>query len=781
MSRGLVITISYDSSVATAPAGFKTAVAAAVAYFEAAISSPITVTIAVGFGEVAGAAMDGSAAVQSVTNFIDGSYAQVRAALPNAALPATDPTSGGVFSIADAQAKLWRMTPSGGFDGAIGLYNGDVYSYDPSNRAVGGAYDAIGAIEYGISAVLGRVGVLGSSFVNGVPVYTPLDLFRYAAPGQRQLTPGPGFFSLNGTTLLQTYNDPRNGGQAADWDPSLHGDAFTSPYPGSASQITAVDLQELAALGYTTVGASPSVPASITAAHASVVGVGGAVQTVAFDNTANAAMAQTLLTLFSNAEAGGGIVPALAAAAPSVPAGKYGLLQVNVGGLYAIGPGYEALVDNATASATIFGGTLDNEVIVAGSAGLAYSAGRGSGTIILGGGNNLISMNVGAGAQNVVAGGGDDTITALAGNHRIAGGLGRNLILAQGGNDAIASTGDDLISAPSGNATITAGTNAPVVFLGAGASQFNGGAGQATVVVGSAAATLTSAGQDQFWLEAGGGVVSSSSADTVIGGSGSATVNAGAGNDFVFAGSGNMNFVGGSGVSTILGAAAGSSTIAGGAGSMIAIAYGRTTFIDIAGASSGANTVAAFGGSLTVHGGAGSGVFLGGPAGDNVLIAGAGGDATLIGGGNGDLLAAGAAGNVAMQAGGGAETMSALGSNARVNFYTGPGDDLVLLGSGQEQLLVGTGNATIFGAANPSQYAGLQDLLAFTNGNHATVEIDRFTPGLQYISLIGFGAGELAHALATATTAAGSEQFTLSDGTRILFSNVSGITARSFV
>ena len=54
---GLVINISYDTSVARAPSGFRTAVDAAVSYLESIFTNPITLTIAVGYGEIAGVAV----------------------------------------------------------------------------------------------------------------------------------------------------------------------------------------------------------------------------------------------------------------------------------------------------------------------------------------------------------------------------------------------------------------------------------------------------------------------------------------------------------------------------------------------------------------------------------------------------------------------------------------------------------------------------------------------------------------------------------------------------
>ena len=776
---GLVVNVSYDSSVGNAPSGFTTAVAAAVTYIERTFTNPITVNIAVGYNEVDGQTIGAAALGESLNNSVYISYGQLLAALPGDGLPATNPTGNGVFQVSDAEAKALGLSGNGAIvDGYIGLSNAYAFTYDPNNRSVYGEYDAIATIEHEITEVMGRVSGLGQSTYRGQPVYAPLDLFRYASAGSRALSPSTAYFSTNGTALQAQFNDPRNGDDGGDWASSVAGDAFGDGALGVAGQVSATDLAVMQALGYGVAAASvaATVPSSAGPA-ATVTGVNGAVVSIAFGSATLAAMAQTLLTPFSSAEAAGGIVPAFAGAAASVPAGKYGLLEVTAGGQYAIGIGYEALVDNAAAQTTVFGGNMAGQVVVAGTAGLAFNAGTGSGTVIVGGGNNLISVLQGAGAQNIMTGAGDDTISVLTGANTISAGAGNNLILAQGGNDLINSVGTDLINLPTGNTTVNAGTNNPTVFLGAGAAQFNGGNGQATVVVGGAAATLNSAGHDQLWMQAGGGVVHSSLADTIIGGSGAATVNAGAGSDFVFAGSGKMDLIAGSGASTILGAAGGSSTVVGGAGSVIAIAYGATNFIG----GSGAATVAGFGGSVTITGGRGTGVFMAGPGGNSRISAAAGGHATMIGGADGDVLTGNALGGDVFEAGAGAETLNAAGAVGSNKFYGGSGADLITLGSAGDQVLAGSGTETLIGGAG-------SDLFAFANGSHPSVTIENFSAVLNqtqvprdYVSFIGFSAGEATQALSSATVVAGSEQLTLSDGTKILFLGVTGLTNSSFL
>lgn len=731
-----------------APSGFKSAVAAAVFELESIFTNPIVINITVGFGEVNGHAISAWAVGASISNKTRTTYSAIRAALPGRPLPTVDPTNGGAFYVYNAEARAIGIptTVTAEPDGYIGVSNYHTLTVDPNNRAVPNAYDAIGILEHEITEVMGRTSYSGAINGVGMQSYTPFDLFRYQSPGVRQMGAGVAYFSTDGVTMGTLFNDPGTGGDGGDWDRSVNSDAFGAGHLGLAQRISATDIAVMQALGYTT-SARATIPGPGIGLFANFAPSGGVAQTVTADTSADAALVRALL--------------------PSLPAS--GVLQITNGGAYAIGTGNTALVDSASAQVTVFGGSSAGQIVVAGNGGLAFNAGSGQGTVLAAGGNNLISVLEGAGTQHITTGDGDDTISALAGANTIIAGAGRNLILAQGGNNLISSRGDDLISTPNGNPTISAGTNAPMIYLGSGAAEFNGGAGNATVVVGIGTATLTSAGSGQFWMQAGGGVVNSSFADTIIGGAGATTVNAGAANDFVFAGPGRLGFFGGSGVSTILGSTSGSASITGGSGSVIDIAYGSTTFVGGAGAA----TVAAFGGSVTISGGTGTGVYQGGPNGANRMTAGSG-RATLIGGGDGDILTAGSGGGTVLQAGMGAETLTASGSTGSNKFYGGSGANWMVLGDGGDQVLAGTGSETIIGG-------GGQDLFAFAIGQHPAVVIQNFTKGTDYVSFLGFATGEAGRALASATTVAGSERLTLSDGTQIQFLGVTNLTLANFL
>ena len=499
-----------------------------------------------------------------------------------------------------------------------------------------------------------------------------------------------------------------------------------------------------------------------------VAGYAGSVQTLLYSSQSSPAWsaATVVLPLVSGSVDGGSLVPALPGDTPTIAAGSAGLLQVGQGGQYAVPTGFSAVIDTASTSATVFGGSSAGQLVVAGSSGLTFNAGQGAGTVIAGDGNNYVSILRGAGPQSVATGSGDDTVVATFGNNMVQTGAGSNLILAQGGNDSIVSAGGDLISCPDGNAAITlsgpaslqfpTGVQYRTVLLGRGASQVQDTSGvgliRSVIVVGSGASTISSATTDQIWMQAGGGLVQSTgyvgtilltdssvasatvtgySADTVIGGTGAITVNAIQANDFVFAGPGALQFTASLGASTILGNAQGIASITGGAGSVIAIAYGQTSFTG----GSGAATVAAFGGSVTINGGAGTGLFVSATTGNNRITAGTG-NTTIYGGGAGDVLAAGSVGGGILVAGSGAET------------------------------LVGGAGA---------------DLFAAIQGKIGTLTVQNFTKGQDFFTLTGFATTEASNALSSSTLIAGSQQLTLSDGTKILFVGVTGLGASSFI
>jgi hypothetical protein len=261
---GLQIDLVWDSSVTSAPSGFKSAAIAAATKYTTDFSNPKTITIDVGYGEVGGSALYSGNLAQSRFYGMYESYSTVRSGLladassstyqaqADSTLGATDPTHGGKFFVTTAEAKGMGLASGTGVDGMIGLSSRYSFDYNaPATPVASGQYDAIGAFAHEISEVMGRFGSVGKQL--GANVYTPLDLFRYTSSGVRDLTVGPSspYFSINGgATNLGTYNNPATGGDASDWVRTLVGDSYGSGYAGHTAAVSATDLVENSVLGY---------------------------------------------------------------------------------------------------------------------------------------------------------------------------------------------------------------------------------------------------------------------------------------------------------------------------------------------------------------------------------------------------------------------------------------------------------------------------------------------------------------------------------------------------
>jgi hypothetical protein len=263
---GLNIQINWDSSVASAPAPFITDVEQVANFFASALQgsrhSLITIPIDVGYGEINGSKIGGSALGESETNLQQVSYSQLTSAYANydaAAgtdlsenFPSTQPN--GKFYVSDAEAQaLGIITTTPTVDGYVGFSSqSNIFDYSTSGTVPSSQYDFVGTVAHEISEVLGRI-FLGSKSISAY------DFFHYSSSGVHDFAAnGGGYFSIDrGNTDLANFN-MAHGGDGADWGAGgtsiSGGSAFDSfnafGTPGQFSPVTQTDLTVLQALGF---------------------------------------------------------------------------------------------------------------------------------------------------------------------------------------------------------------------------------------------------------------------------------------------------------------------------------------------------------------------------------------------------------------------------------------------------------------------------------------------------------------------------------------------------
>jgi hypothetical protein len=251
------INLEWDPNAQAAPQSFRDAVQAAANVLDAAIHDPITVNVAVGYGEYD----DGGPKFTQLTQFSLGgvnaevliSYSLLRAALANDetsstdvqainALPDTAALEGQTdFFIASAQAKALGAMPanSTAIDGYAGF---------PTS------FTGTGLTDAAIVELVHAMGLLSGG--NGA-----LSLLQFTSPGNRLLTSNvatapSAYFSVDGgNTNLANYD--------VGFDETLFTNVNHDPLSIPNNEVTALsplDLTELSAIGFDDTS-TPSLPA----------------------------------------------------------------------------------------------------------------------------------------------------------------------------------------------------------------------------------------------------------------------------------------------------------------------------------------------------------------------------------------------------------------------------------------------------------------------------------------------------------------------------------------
>jgi hypothetical protein len=265
------IDIVWDSSVSSAPAGFTTAVTAAVQYLESLISNPVTINIDVGYGEIAGSALGGDALGESEYYLTSVSYSQLVAALKAdatsatdasmlASLPASSPVSG-TYWITTAQAKALGLASATGSatDGFVGFSSTLPFTYNDAAGVAAGTYDLNGVVLHELTETMGRMLLTGSTIGSTPNSYSLLDLAHYSAAGTRDFAASvAGYLSVDGgATNLANFNTV-SGGDAGDWAASAGNDSFDAfSNSGVINGISSADQAALDAIGWNLAGAPP--------------------------------------------------------------------------------------------------------------------------------------------------------------------------------------------------------------------------------------------------------------------------------------------------------------------------------------------------------------------------------------------------------------------------------------------------------------------------------------------------------------------------------------------
>jgi hypothetical protein len=241
------INLVYEASAQNAPANFFSGLNTAVQILDASITTPITVNIQVGYGDINGSSLPGTFSEGGPATYSQYfSYSQLKAILANYAnsptsvaalgsLPNSDPTSSSPtsrfgFLLSAAQEEAFGMLPADGtaIDGNVGF--GINYS------------DYVGVALHEITHALGRLGNY-SNYGD-----TILNLYRFSSPGVLNFSTTASYFSIDGgETNLANFD-------STDVDPFDWASGVVDPFSisGGSDTLSSADITLLNAIGFDT-------------------------------------------------------------------------------------------------------------------------------------------------------------------------------------------------------------------------------------------------------------------------------------------------------------------------------------------------------------------------------------------------------------------------------------------------------------------------------------------------------------------------------------------------
>jgi Ca2+-binding RTX toxin-like protein len=389
-------------------------------------------------------------------------------------------------------------------------------------------------------------------------------------------------------------------------------------------------------------------------------------------------------------------------------------------------------VDAGVGTDLVFG-RLGNDTLKGGDDEDRIFGDEGNDIVDAGNGNDLVEG--GTGNDKVDAGAGTDTVRGQEDNDQVNGQGDADLLYGDGGDDMVTGgAGADYIEGGGDNDTISGDDDPDVIFGNAGNDLAHGNAAGDTIRGGTGGDVIFGdAANDQLFGDA--------DADAIVGDEGQATFSAGtltrvqtanpsvSGDDYIDTGDGSDTALGGSGADQIIGGTDVAADILLGDNGAVVLADGSADANDIF------STDSDSGAADTVTGGPGGDILIGGTAGDNLASE---ADDDVVLGDHGRINRSSA--NVIESI---ATTFADKGGDDAIT--TAAGADIALGGFGADQIDGGEGNNILLGDNGQLAYAS--GALSLVTTNNPTLGAgDTITTGSGNDILMGGTGSENIHA-----------------------------------